>query len=564
MPRSVRIPSASFRLVRRASVALVAAFCVLGTPAQDPSTPPATTPPTADEILTFHAAGFDAADLGRLLDKSGVPTLAAADLDRLAAAGVAAPIVERLRAAAPKPDKKTLTFAEIKALLEAGVGEEGVLAVLSAARAPTLGAEQLLELLRAGASPAVVRAVRAAADAPASRPEVGTSSPPVVDAKPEAPTLEELPRLVERGFSAEAIVKRIDAADAKFDVDAVRLVELSRAGVPPEVLKSVWARRRRDAAGTTAPAPTPVPAPVAETPAKPSGDTPPVGESPDAPASRRAAASAPVLKLHDDAAGGFALLVPEGFDPRRDAKNGNALTSFVHGEPSHEHGLAEAELAVFTYRSSSPDRLVEANLGPSGENFLNRLTASYAARKISVTFGPHEPRRLAGRAAMRARLSTSGADGATHTGELWWLFVGDRTFVLSIAVRTDRTPRFGDALATCLRSFAPIERRTRPAGGEDRRSRATAMAEAWKEAVLNRDFALYESLCKRPGRDATRLASFVALCDRFDDPERRLVLGPVDTFKDGALTEFKLLGGAAPVTTAVRWTEDGSSLALVE
>ncbi|HYC78087.1 MAG TPA: hypothetical protein VEI02_10705 [Planctomycetota bacterium] len=512
------------------------------------------TPPTVDELLTLHAAGFSGEEMTAMLDRHGEPVFEEMELRRLEQAGVPEPVSARLRSVARKARPRTLTVDELKTLIAAGLDEEGLLTVVRDTVGPfDVTVEQVLELVRSGASPAVIRAVRAkAVEAPASRPAP----------KPAPPTLDDLVRLVERGFAADAMVQRIVDSDARFDVDAVKLVELTRSGVPKEVIKAVWERR------LTAQPPTPKTAPVASSAPATSGDATPAGV--DASAESRAASSAPAaptavgFTLFNDAPGGYSLLAPEGFREQRDAKNGNALVSFVKGEPTTEDGLAEAELAVFTYRSSAPDRLVEANLGPVGENFLARLTASYAARKISAAFGAREPRRLAGRPAVRVSLTAGGADGTTHSGELWWLFVGERTFILSVAVRSDVAADYLEPLARCVRSFAPAERKARPAGGDSAHARVTTASEAWKSAVLNRDFALYESLLKAPGRDRDRLERFVALCDRFDHPQKRLVIGPVDTFKDGATTEFRLLGGPQPEPAAVRWIRDGESYALMD
>jgi hypothetical protein len=572
MPSNVRQPSVVRSFGFSAAVA-AALFLAAGLAlAQDgaPTTRP-TEAPLVSELLTLHAAGFSAAELNALLDKNGEPTFTEEELARLEAAAFPADPLKRLRATAAKHAPKRITFDEIKTLLAAGVDEEQLLATIAATTGPIVDANQLLELVRAGASPAVIRALRTkSAESPAGPRETAAGSraaPP--------PALDDLPRLVQRGFSPEAIRRRIVESDVKYDVDPVKLVELSRAGVPTDVLKAVWERRK---SAPAAEAERPASSQVDPTATGPTGDAttaaalardrvsvaPTAAPVPVADSRPAADFAPPALAFHDDPALGFALLVPEGFEIRRDARNGNTLTSFVRGEPTHEGGLAEAELALFTYRSAVPERLVESNLGPVLDNFLASLTASYAKRKISVSFGTREARRLAGRPALRVRLTTAGADGAAHAGELWCVFVGERTFVVSSAVRTDRAPALADALGKCIRSFAPIERKGRVAGSGDRTSRATHAANAWRDAVLNRDYAAYDALHASPSRDRERALRFVELCDRFDDPDKRFVLGPVDTYKDGAATEFKLIGGAQPVPHLVRWTQVGEDYVLQE
>lgn len=542
--------------------------------AQDsnPATKPSPTPPGAAEILTLHAIGYTPEEFRKLFATNGEPTLTAEEIARLEHAGVPAATVDSLKATAAKHAKKSVSFDELLTLVKAGVGEAELLAVVNGAAGPIADSEQLLLLVRAGASTTVIRAVRAKS---AATP--GAETRPATEAGPP-PSLDDLPRLVQRGFAPETLIRRIEGSTQYYDVDAVKLVELTRQGVPTDVLKAVWARRRPtdDASGA-----------AADMAGNVKKRLPDAGHAADertadgertagaalkgVAASSETGASRPVedtgppkLVLHDDPPLGCALLSPAGFEVRSDANNGNTVTSFVQGAPAESDGLAEAELAVYTFRSNNPERLIEANLGPIGDIFLSRLTASYATRKIRVTFGTQEPRRLAGRAAMRVPMAAAAGDGTTHVGELWWTFVGERTFILLSASRSDLVPRYGESLSKCLRSFAAIEKKTRPAGGEDRAMRATAAASTWMDAVKNRDFALYDALHAAPSRDQARLTRFSEFCDQVDDPNLRLVLGPVDTFKEGAISEFRLLGEGKARPVVVRWKKQGDEFVIAE
>jgi hypothetical protein len=551
-------------LVRRLATAFVVACVFLATGvarAQEskPHDGVKRQPPTLSEVLALHEAGFGASEFQKLFESKGEPVFSVDEVERLREARLPASIVDRLAEAAARAAPKALSFDELKALVASGLDERALVALIEGSNGPLATADQILDLLRLGASASVIRAVRAKS---AERPESRAST-----SRTPAPTLEDLPRLVQLGYSTESIVRRILETDARFDVDGVKLVELMRSGVNPEILKTVWARRRTGDEGT-APAAAIVPPKDAPGSTTEAASKPAQNDGAAADAERTASATnvlaPPGIDFHDDPSLGFAILSPQGFELRRDARNGNALTSFVKGEPTHPDGLADAELAVFTYRSSAPERLVESNLGPVGENFLARLGASYAARKISVDFGAREPRRLAGRAAMRSRLAAAGPDGATHVGEIWWVFVGERTFVVSTAVRAEHATIYSEVLSRCLRSFAPIERKPRPTSSGDDRARAAEAASAWRDAVLNRDFALFDALHSKPSRDRARLETFSKLCDRFDDPAKRFVTGPVDVLKDGAVTEFRLLGGSEPVPHAVRWAKIGDDFVLRE
>ena len=551
-------------------VALVAVVRPLSAQDAGVATKPTTTPPGAAEILTLHAIGYTPEEFRKLFATNGEPTLKAEEIARLEQAGVPPVVVDSLKATAAKHAKKSVSFDELMTLVKAGVGEAELMAVVNGASGPIADSEQLLLLVRAGASTTVIRAVRAK-----SVVMPGAETRRTTEAGPP-PALDDLPRLVQRGFAPETLIRRIEECTAFYDVDAVKLVELTRQGVPTDVLKAVWARRRPsddgaspDTAGTAAVRRTDlVNAPEERTAdgERTAGAALKVGTVEAANAASRPVAEngPPKLVLHDNPPLGCALLSPEGFEIRSDANNGNTVTSFVYGAPAETDGLAEAELAVYTFRSNNPERLIEANLGPIGDIFLSRLTASYATRKIRVTFGSQEPRRLAGRAAMRVPLAAAAGDGTTHVGELWWTFVGERTFILLSAARSDLVPRYGETLAKCLRSFTAIEKKTRPAGGEDRAMRATAAASTWMEAVKNRDFALYDALHAAPSRDQTRLARFSDFCDQVDDPNLRLVLGPVDTFKEGAISEFRLLGEGKARPVAVRWKKQGDEFVIAE
>jgi hypothetical protein len=122
---------------------------------------------------------------------------------------------------------------------------------------------------------------------------------------------------------------------------------------------------------------------------------------------------------------------------------------------------------VFRYRSTAPDRLVENNLAPIANDFLNRLRASYASRKLTAVFGDPKPTRLAGRPAIVCRASTSAADGTVHSGEIAVTWSGDQIFVVSTNARTDQSETVVTGLATCLAiTFAVDTAGERPGGGE--------------------------------------------------------------------------------------------------
>src|SRR6185369_15263804 len=117
-------------------------------------------------------------------------------------------------------------------------------------------------------------------------------------------------------------------------------------------------------------------------------------------------------------------------------------------------------------------------------------------------------------------------DGTTHQGEILVTYADDQIFVVSTAIRTDRMAAHAPALLKCLHSFALLTRKSRPAAGATDDEKLAALAQAWRDAVLSRDWSLYDCLFQSSGVPERRREQFVALCDRFTESGRRLVLGP--------------------------------------
>jgi hypothetical protein len=490
----------------------------------------ATRLPTADEILVLHQTGLPETDLGTVLDKNGVPALSAGDLARLAEAGVPDSVMERLRVAAARAAPRKVTVEEIIKMVDSAVPEDAVLEMIrSSEDGFAVTADQWLELVRKGVPPTVLKALRA-------RPVVKGA-----ESKPARVTIDDLPRLSQEGVTSGEIVQRIRATDCSFEISVDQIIQLSRQGVSKEVLKEVWARRapsERPVAAEGAPAPTSESRP----------EEPPV----------------PAMSLHVESAGNFSLLVPAEFRTHRESRGANALVSFLLGDNDKGTGLAEAELSVFRYRSSTPDRLNEANLPAIANNFLGSLQASYAKRQLTVAFGDRRPVKAAGQPALEARVVTSGSDGVTHQGEILITWADDQIFVVSTAVRTDRLERQGSALKKCLKSFALLTRKARPTAGSSDDEKLVALAHAWRDAVLSRDWSLYDSLFQTPGVQERRREKFIAVCDRFSLPGKRLVLGPTTSNPDGGKVQYRIIPSDPPETFDVAWIRDGQSFALDE
>jgi hypothetical protein len=270
------------------------------------------------------------------------------------------------------------------------------------------------------------------------------------------------------------------------------------------------------------------------------------------------------MSLHVESGGNFSLLVPSSFRTHRETRGANALVSFLCGENDATTGLAEAELSVFRYRSSTPDRLTESNLAAIANNFLASLQASYAKRQLTVTFGERQPARSAGQPALEAKVVTSSADGATHQGRILVTYAEDQIFVVSTAVRTERLERHGAALDRCLRSFGLLTRKSRPTAGSTDDEKLVALAHAWRDAVLNRDWSLYDSLFQTAGIPAARRERFVALCERFAPAGRRLILGPSSAGPDGGKVIYRIIPSDPPESFDVAWIRDGHSFALAD
>lgn len=492
------------------------------------------TPPSCDEIVALHQAGVSSEDLLGILATQGVPTLAAADITRLEKAGVNEAVIKKLKSAVPTATTRTIGVEDVKLLASSGVPEAQILALVESAvvTAPPT-AEQVLELVRAGVPASVIKALRAKAVAPS------TLAPAVT-----APTLEDLPRLAREGVGADVVVKRIRESDARFDVNVDQLVVLTRQGVPGEVLKEVWARRRATTTSGNDAGTTPAGA-TSTTPLTPTPESRPVA----------------TFSLHKESAGGFSVLAPGDFAARREARGANALVTFTKGEPDAT-GLADAEISVFRYRSTAPERLVETNLTPIANDFLNRLRASYASRKLTAVFGDPRPTRLAGRPAIVCRASTSAADGTVHSGEIAVTWSGDQIFVISTAARTDQPENVVSGLSTCLRSFAVDAGGERPAPAKDDAETVAALAETWRTAVTSRNAALYDALCGDVADAVAHRTAFTTLCDRICHPDRRLVMEPA-TSNDGVWTvPCRILGGNQPEAVTLRFAKRDGKFVL--
>ena len=360
------------------------------------------------------------------------------------------------------------------------------------------------------------------------------------ESRPAKITLDDLPRLSQEGATAAEIVQRIRATDAAFEVGVDQLIQLSRQGVSKDVLKEVWARRA-------------------------SPETPrPASEVATLAAESRHAEPAAAMSLHIESGGNFSLLVPAEYRTHRESRGANALVSFLLGDNDKTTGLADAELSVFRYRSSTPDRLNEANLPAIANNFIGSLQASYAKRQLTVSFGDRVPVRAAGQPALEARVVTSASDGTTHQGEILITWADDQIFVVSTAVRTDRLQQHGAPLQKCLKSFALLTRKARPAAGQSDDEKLVALAHAWRDAVLSRDWSLYDALFQTPGVAERRREQFIAVCDRFATPGRRLVLGPTSASPDGGKVQYRIIPSDPPETFDVAWVRDGQTFALGE
>jgi precorrin-4 methylase len=508
---------------------VIVLFCLFGTPALAQGT----RPPTADEIVVLHQAGLPEAELGSVLDRNGIPALSTADLARLAEAGVPEPVMARLRGAAAKAQKANVSLDEIVKMASSGVPEDAVIDTIQGSNNGfAITAEQWLDLVRRGISANVLKALRNK-----------TGAARGAETRAKAIKLEDLTKLQAEGITAGEIVQRIRANDCTFDVSVDQLIVLSRQGVSKEVLKEVWARRANTSPATTNAADPAIPVSASSRPAEP---------------------SQAALSLHVESGGNFSLLVPSVFRTTRETRGANALVSFLLGEADKTTGLSEAELSVFRYRSSTPDRLTEANLPAIANNFLASLQASYAKRHLTVNFGERQPAKAAGQPALEAKVVTSAADGTTHQGRILITYAEDQIFVVSTAIRTDRQEQHGVALERCLRSFGLLTRKAKPTNGTSDDEKLLALAHAWRDAVLNRDWSLYDSLFQTAGATERRREQFVATCDRFAVPGRRLVLGPVVATQDGGKVQYRIIPSDPPESFDVGWIRDGQTFALAE
>ncbi len=523
---------------RTALLPFISLVIALGAFAQE--TRRSTNPPSVSEILWLHSAGFRTEELTTLLDRNGTPAVTREDVKKLTDAGVPEPIVARLSAAVEKTATTKLDVEDILNLTSSGVPDSQIIGLIAASENTfQLATDQWLNLMQRGVSPAVVRALREKS-MPGSRSGA--------DTKPAAITLDDITRIAREGATGDEIVRRIRASESRFDITVDQLVVLSRQGVPKEALKEVWARR----SVIESQEPRVVAAPSGETAAaasKPTGQPEPPRAD---------------VVLHMEDSGGFSMLAPGSFRVHRETRGANALLSFVLGEPEGASNMAPAELSVFRYRSSTPERLTAENLPAIADNFFARLQASYVARKLTVAFGRPTTTKIAGQPALEASVTTSAPDGTTHRGVAIVTFGGEQIFVISTAVRTDQMREHESALTTCMHSFAMITRKSRPESGTTDNERLTGLVAAWREAVQNRDFALYDSLFAAPGRAQARREAFVALCDKAADPILRLSTGPISIDPTGAAVSMRLLGGEKPQSIDLKFTRDGQSFALAE
>jgi hypothetical protein len=135
---------------------------------------------------------------------------------------------------------------------------------------------------------------------------------------------------------------------------------------------------------------------------------------------------------------------------------------------------------------------------------------------------------------------------------------------VSTAVRTDRLQHHAATLEKCLRSFGLLTRKVRPVTGTNDDEKLIALANAWRDAVLGRDWSLYDSLFPSGGVPERRREAFVTLCDRFSAPGRRLVLGPTTAGSDGGKVQYRVIPSDPPETFDVMFIRDGQSFALAE
>jgi|GEM_PF-4136648 hypothetical protein len=490
----------------------------------------AQSPMQATEILALHGVGVPAADIIAILEKNGSGITEAAAVKALEAQGVPAEVVRWLSAKLPTP-KVALTAAEVLRMHKAGLSEQEILEVLRASSARfDLTLDDTLGLIREGLSPAVIKAMR----------ERGATSA-VVAAAAKPVSLEDLITMADGGISGEEMLRRIRAADTRFEVSVDDLLRLSRRKVPEAVVKEVWSRKIATPAAATGAA----------------TNTQPTGSSPEAAATASNAAPAPDaaatlsdLILHREAEGGCSLNVPRGWFLHRERAGANHLVSFSEREEPATNGLADAELQVFSSRATNPERLTETNLEPIATNFLNRLQASFAGRKISFSSGAPTPTRLSGRSALLYRVASATADGTSHEGEVLVMLRDERVWVVSWAVRAERLKELGEKLASCAQSFAVASDPAveKPAGNDD--AQISTVFGIWRTAVLNSDWSMALKVLPEGSDEPAARARFATLSRQQSQPGSVLALAGVRREGDKASADVSL-GSAGNMTVAL-------------
>ncbi|MSR74159.1 MAG: hypothetical protein EXS14_01640 [Planctomycetes bacterium] len=485
-----------------------------------------------DEIKALHGAGLPAADLLAMLNKCGSVTLDAAAVQQLRTEGLPEPVLQWLNARLPKAAKVALTLAEVKNLLKAGLPEAELLGLIASSNSRfDISAEDLIGLIREGVPPGILKAMR----------ERGATTA-IVTAVAQPVTLDDILSMSAGGITAEEMLRRIKAADTHYDIDIDGVLRLTRNSVPKEVVKEVWARRNSAATNTAQ-------ATSANTGAP--GNAANSGGSTLNPEASGSAAVAPItttnheLTLHREAEGGYSIMVPRGWFLHRERAGANGLVSFTDTESPGPCGLADCELQVFRSRATNPERLTETNLEPIAANFLNRLQASFAGRKVSFSFGSPSVTRSSGRAAVVYKVASAAADGTTHEGEVIVTLRDDQVFVISWAVRAEQLAAHGARIAACAQSFdITSDPGLEAVKGKDE-DQITSVFGVWRTALLSSDWSLALKVLPEGADTIAARAQFAELTRKCVQPGASLALGGLRCEGDKASAQFTLNGADA-------------------
>ncbi len=465
---------------------------------------------TAADVINLAAAGVPEADIARMLAEAVVkPVFRPADIERIAAAGVARSLLLPYAESAPA-GTTPLTLAEIERVHAAGATEEELLKLVRECPArPEVTVADILRLTRAGIPVSVVRALREGTPAPAA-------------GAPSEVRLADVERWTQDGLAPEELVTRIRRSPSKFAVDVDDVVALSRRGVDPAVLKEIWTRRvaADRAPAESAPAPSPRPA------AAVSGDAPPAPGD---------------LAIHREAAGEFSLIAPRNFSVLRLSKGVNAILEFTDRTPAGDE-IPDIDLAVLRFRAHDPARLVPGSLGHIADNVLNALVARWAEKQVRLTVSNRREDVLSGAPAMRYDLLSAAAGGQTHRGSAFVCLGPESVYLISTLCRTERAEAWSPLLERCLESFTFEAEPKRPAPEGHDRDRVAALADSWRAAVLARDFASYRTLRdSRFETPETRLR-FLDLVDEIRTKSMRLAMGDVTLDRTRAEAAVHLIG----------------------